>query len=72
MWAKTYLLAARIEPDALVVRDAGERNWKKGLSKVSLIICDSATAKEFPDDKRVRVFRLIADVSLNELRKSIN
>jgi len=71
-WAKTYLLAARIEPDALVVRDAGKPEWKKGLSKVSLIICDSATATEFPDDERVRVFRLIADASLDELRKSIN
>ena len=71
-WAKTYLLAARIEPDALVVRDASEPNWKKGLSEVSLIICDSATATEFPDDERVRIFRLIADASLDELRKSIN
>lgn len=71
-WAKTYLLAARIEPDALVVRDANEPNWKKGLSKVSLLICDSATAKEFPDDERVRVFRLIAEASLDELYKSIN
>jgi GntR family transcriptional regulator len=70
-WAKTYLLAARIEPDALLLRDANEPDWKKGLSKVSLIICDSATAKEFPDDERVRVFRLIADASLDELQKSI-
>jgi GntR family transcriptional regulator len=71
-WAKTYLLAAQIEPDALILRDVNEADWKKGLSEVSLIICDSATAKEFPDDKRVRVFRLIADASLDELRKSIN
>ena len=71
-WAKTYLLAARVEPDALVMRDAGEPDWKKGLSKASLIICDSATAKEFPVDERVRVFRLIADASLDELRQSIN
>lgn len=71
-WAKTYLLAAGIAPDALVLRDAGEREWKKGLSKVSLIICDSATAKAFPDDERLRVFRLIADGSLDELRKSTN
>jgi GntR family transcriptional regulator len=71
-WAKTYLLAARVESDALVMRDAGEPDWKKGLSKASLIICDSATAKEFPVDERVRVFRLIADASLDELRQSIN
>ncbi len=69
--AKMFLLAAGIAPDALVLRPANDSDWKNGLSAVSLIICDSATAKEFPDDQRVRVFRLIADLSLNELRKSI-
>ncbi len=68
--ARTFLLAAQIEPETLVLRFAGEPDWKKGLSDASLIICDSLTAKEFPADKRVRVFQLIADSSLDELRKS--
>lgn len=67
--ARTFLLAAQIAPETLVLRRAGEPDWKKGLSKVSLIICDSLTAKEFGGDERVRVFRLISDVSLDELRK---
>lgn len=69
--AKMFLLAARIAPETLVLRSANESNWRNGLQNVSLIICDSATAKEFPDDKRVSVFQLIAESSLNELRKSI-
>ena len=65
-----FLLAAEIEPETLVLRFAGEPDWKKGLSDASLIICDSLTGKEFPADKRVRVFQLVADSSLDELRKS--
>ena len=69
--AKMFLLAARIAPETLVLRSTNETNWQNGLQKVSLIICDSATAKEFPNDERVRVFQLIADSSLKELPKSI-
>ncbi len=69
--AKMFLLAARIAPETLIFRSPNQTNWKSGLSAVSMIICDAAAAKEFPNDNRVRVFRLIADSSLNELRKSI-
>lgn len=69
--AKMFLLAARVAPDALVLRSANEPDWRNGLQNVSLIICDSATAKEFPNDNRVRVFQMIADSSLDKLRKSI-
>ena len=69
--AKIFLLAARIAPETIIFRSPNQTNWKSGLSAVSMIICDSAAAKEFPNDDRVRVFRLIADSSLNELRKSI-
>ncbi len=69
--AKMFLLAARIAPETLVLRSMNKPNWRKGLQKASLIICDSATAKEFPNDQRVRVFPLIADSSLKELFKTI-
>lgn len=69
--AKMFLLAARIAPETLVLRSTAEPDWKSGLPTVSLIICDSATAKEFPDDERVRTFRLIADSSLDKLRELI-
>jgi DNA-binding transcriptional regulator YhcF (GntR family) len=69
--AKMFLLAARVAPETLVLRSTDEPDWRNGLQKASLIICDSATAKEFPNDERVRVFQLIADSSLKELPKSI-
>jgi len=70
-WSKTFLVAAQIENDAIISRLTAEKDWKKGLQNASLIICDALTAKEFPNDKRVRLFRLIADSSLEELKKMI-
>ncbi len=67
--AKMFLLAARIAPETLVVRSTNESNWHGGLQNVSMIICDSATAKEFSNDERVRIFRLIAEDSLRKLPK---
>lgn len=69
--AKMFLLAVRIAPETLVLRSTNESNWKNGLQTASMIICDSSSAKEFPDDERVRIFRLIADASLEKLRESI-
>jgi DNA-binding transcriptional regulator YhcF (GntR family) len=69
--AKMFLLAARIAPETLVLRSINEPNWRNGLQKASLIICDSATVKEFPNDERVRGFQLIADSALMELSKLI-
>ncbi len=66
--AKMFLLAARIAPETLLLRSANEADWRNGLQNVSLIICDSVTAKEFPNDNRVRVFQMIADSSLDEIR----
>lgn len=69
--AKMFLLAARVAPETLVVRHTAAPDWKNRLAAVSMIICDAATANEFLGDRRVRVFDLIAESSLNELRKSI-
>ena len=67
-WSKTILVAANIENDSIILRSTADKNWKKGLQKVSMIICDFLTAKEFENDHRIRVFRLVADSSLNKLK----
>lgn len=69
--AKTILVAAQIEGDSIITRKTSDENWKRGLDNASMIICDSLTAKHFPDDKRVRPFPLIAEDSLRELCKII-
>ncbi len=65
--SKTMLLAAKIEPESLIFRTTKDKSWSKGLNAVSMIICDSLTAKHLSDFQNVRPFRLIADESLNVL-----
>lgn len=68
-FAKLFLLAAKIEPDMFIPRLTTDHDWRKGIDQASLIICDSLTAKQFPNDDRVRAFPLIAEASLENLRK---
>lgn len=53
--AKTMLVAARIEPESLLIRSTKEQNWRKGLNAASMIICDSLTAKNL-SNYQTRVF----------------
>lgn len=71
-YARLFLLAAKIDPEVVITRSTADRDWRKASSQASIIICDYLTAKAFGDDKRVKVFSLIADDSLESLRRSIN
>jgi GntR family transcriptional regulator len=66
--ARTMLVAAGIDPATLSSRDARERGWKRGLRSSAFVITDALTATEIPADCDVRVFRLVSDSSLEELR----
>ncbi len=70
--AKTILTAANVESDSIILRSTVEENWQKGLKNTAMIICDALTARAFPNDRRVRIFRIIADESLLELREMVN
>jgi len=67
-WARTILVAAALDPDALSFRDACEPDWQKGLTSSAMVITDAVTATQLPVGCRTRVFRIIADSSLDELR----
>jgi DNA-binding transcriptional regulator YhcF (GntR family) len=67
-WARTILVAAALDPDAMSFRDARERGWQKGLTSSAMVITDALTATRLPAGCRTRVFRIIADSSLDELR----
>jgi DNA-binding transcriptional regulator YhcF (GntR family) len=69
--ATTFLVAAGIENENLVIRDARERDFRKGLESCAFIVCDSATAQILPKTFDLKIFRLIAEESLNELRELI-
>ena len=69
-WARTILVAAGLDAAALNFRDAREPGWHKGLAASTLVITDALTARQLPASAAtdVRVFRLVADPSLAELR----
>jgi DNA-binding transcriptional regulator YhcF (GntR family) len=67
-YAHSMLSALKIDPDSLSFRDAREPDWQKGLRAGTFVITDAATAEQIPAGVRVRVFRIIADTSLAELR----
>jgi GntR family transcriptional regulator len=67
-WARTILVAAALDPDGMSFRDAREPGWRKGLASSAIVITDALTATLLPPGCRARVFRIIADSSLDELR----
>ena len=67
-WARTMLVAAGLDADALSFRDARERNWEKGLRSAAFVITDSLRAPRIPAGCEVKVFRVLAETSLREIR----
>jgi GntR family transcriptional regulator len=66
-WARTMLVAAGLDPDALTFRDARERSWEKGLRSAEFVITESLMAPKIPEGCSVKVFRLVAEASLKEI-----
>jgi hypothetical protein len=67
-WARTMLVAAGLDPDALSFRDARERGWDKGLRSATFVITDSLMAPRIPAGCEVKLFRVLAESSLKEIR----
>ena len=68
-WSHAMLIAVGIEEAALNLRLTNEPGWQRGLHSSAFVIADMLTAKQLPPDLDTRVFRLIADSSLDELRE---
>ncbi len=66
--ARTVLVAAGLHSDALACRDAREAGWQKGLRSAAFVITDSRMANEIPEGCPVRVFQIISEESVAELR----
>ena len=67
-WARTMLVAAGLDADALSFRDARERDWDKGLRSATFVITDSLMAPRIPSGCEVKVFRILAESSIKDLR----
>jgi GntR family transcriptional regulator len=67
--ARTFLIAAGFESDALIFRDAKKPGWQRGLEQAAAVICDSVTLSDLRGTKRVIPFQLLAESSRMELRR---
>jgi DNA-binding transcriptional regulator YhcF (GntR family) len=67
--ARTFLIAAGFESDALIFRDARKPGWQRGLEHAAAVICDSVTASHLPRTTPVIPFQLLSESSLTELRR---
>jgi DNA-binding transcriptional regulator YhcF (GntR family) len=67
--ARTMLTAAGFHSDSLVLRDVRKQHWQRGLKQTAAVVCDSVTATELPAGCRAIPFSLIAESSIDELRR---
>jgi len=70
-WSQTMLVAVGIGEENLVVRNANEKDWRKGLDSCRFVITDSLTAKHLPDNVDRRVFQLISPESIAEMQNHL-
>jgi DNA-binding transcriptional regulator YhcF (GntR family) len=66
--AQTMLIAAGLAPECLLVRDATQPGWKRGLDTASAVVCDAAIEHELPAGSHAIVFRLLGDAAIKDLR----
>jgi GntR family transcriptional regulator len=71
--AQTMLIAAGMDPDTLLFRDARKPRWSRGLDQAAAILCDAftATLTGLPSKPKRIVFSLLADSARTELLKGI-
>lgn len=70
--AKIMLLAAKIEPGSLIVRSTKDKDWRSAIRHASVVICDSVAASKIDARNDVRVFQIVSQASIDELRTSIS
>jgi len=66
---QTMLTAAGIHPDSLLLRDARQPDWTHGLPATIAVVCDLLTARDLPPGCRAIPFALIAEESIDELKR---
>jgi GntR family transcriptional regulator len=67
--AQTLLIAAGLSPESLLVRDATQPGWKRGLDATSGVVCDAVTALELPAGVFPLRFTLLDQPTLAGLRR---
>jgi hypothetical protein len=63
------LLAVGLDPACLCEVDAALEGWRDRLRLSTLVVTDLVTARELPQPAPARVYRVIADSSLADLKR---
>ncbi len=66
--ARAVLSAVGIDPLSLRDLDTRERDWANRLDSKGFLIVDVLTAKQVPQTSGLRIFHIISDASLEELK----
>jgi DNA-binding transcriptional regulator YhcF (GntR family) len=69
LWARAMLIAFGLDPDSLAEVDTTRDGWLDRLPRNSLVIADIVAARDLPPEIEVRMFRVIADSSIAELKQ---
>jgi hypothetical protein len=69
LWSRAMLIAVGMDPDALSQIDATSGGWKDRLTRNALVVADVIVARDLPPGSKARVFRVIADSSIAELKQ---
>jgi DNA-binding transcriptional regulator YhcF (GntR family) len=69
LWARAMLIAVGLDPDVLSEIDASGVGWRDRLARNALIVADVIVARELPPGSQPRVFRVISDASIAELKE---
>jgi DNA-binding transcriptional regulator YhcF (GntR family) len=69
--ARTVLVAAGLNPDTLIFRDARQPRWSRGLNEATAILCDAytATVPTLPSKPHIIVYPFLAEAALTELKR---
>jgi len=70
-WATTLLSALGFDPDSVLLRNPRAPGWRDGLAACDLIGADVVAAAELPAKFKAVAFRVVADESLEEIRRLV-
>jgi len=68
-WARTMLVSVGIDQDCLCEVDPAAAGWQDRLGLCAFAVTDCVTARALPAGCPARVFRVIADAALRQLRQ---
>jgi DNA-binding transcriptional regulator YhcF (GntR family) len=69
LWSRAMLISVGLDPDSMSEIDAASDGWQERLARNALVVADVVAARELPMGCQTRVFRVIADSSLAELKQ---